>query len=169
MICERCKKNNASVFYEENINGNVTSYSLCTKCASELNKSGELSDFFTLPYLNSFGGGLLNGLFLGKENGIVNEEVCPLCNSSFSDLQKTGKAGCHECYKTFGDKLKGAIRSIHGNVKHTGRSPENFKKTHESETKLNDLKSRLMDAINEENFELAASLRDEIRSLEKEI
>lgn len=169
MICERCKKNNASVFYEENINGNFTSYSLCTKCASELNKKGDMTDLFTLPYLNSFGGGLLSGLFLGKENGFVNEAVCPLCNSRFSDLQKTGKAGCPECYKIFGDKLKNAIHSIHGNKMHTGRSPENFKRSHESKTKLSDLRSKLKDAVSEENFELAASLRDEIKALEKEI
>ena len=169
MICEKCKKNKASVFYEENINGTVTSYSLCRECANELDKGGDLSDLFALPYLHSFGGGLLNGLFLGKEGSVANEEVCPLCNSSFSDLQKTGKAGCHECYKTFEDKLKGAIRSIHGNGEHTGRSPAKFKRSHENETKLNDLKLRLKDAISEENFELAASLRDEIRSLEKEI
>ncbi len=169
MICERCKKNKASVFYEENINGNVTSYSLCSECAGGLNKTGGMADIFTLPYLNSYQGGLLNGLFFGKENGSVNKVVCPSCNSSFSDLQKTAKAGCPECYKTFGDKLSATIRSIHGNAKHTGRAPAKFGESREKETKINELKSRLKDAISEENFELAASLRDEIRSLEKEI
>ena len=169
MLCENCKKNNASVFYEENINGTVTSYSLCSECAGKLNKCGDISDIFTLPYLSSFGGGLLNGLFSQKDAITANEAVCPLCRSSFSDIKSSGKAGCPQCYTTFGDKLKGAIYSIHGNARHTGRSPSKFVEANENEIKISSLKSRLKDAINEENFELAATLRDEIKELKKEI
>ena len=42
MLCEKCKKNKATVFYEENINGKKRSYSLCEDCAAELQKSGDV-------------------------------------------------------------------------------------------------------------------------------
>lgn len=169
MICENCKKNKASIFYEENINGKVTSYSLCNECASKLKKGGDISDLFALPYLSSFGGGLLNGLFAEKEDGLTSEVICPLCNSRFKDIQKSGKAGCPQCYTIFGDKLKSAIYSIHGNAKHTGKSPKKLIELNESKEKITSLKSRLKDAISKEDFELAATLRDEIKALEKEI
>ena len=39
MLCEKCKKNEASVFYRENINGKERKYSLCPECAAELEKN----------------------------------------------------------------------------------------------------------------------------------
>ena len=41
MICESCKKNEATVFYEESINGTKRSYSLCAACAAAKEKDGE--------------------------------------------------------------------------------------------------------------------------------
>ena len=117
MLCERCKKNTATVFYEENINGESRSYSLCSECASELKKSG--------------------------------------------------KTGCPECYKTFGEELRSTIRSIHGNVKHIGRAPAKFRKSREKENELKELKKQLKEAIANENFESAANIRDKIRAMEK--
>ena len=38
MKCEKCQKNEATVFYRENINGKEAKYHLCPKCASELEK-----------------------------------------------------------------------------------------------------------------------------------
>ena len=43
MLCEKCKKNNASFFFEENINGKKRSLALCSECAEEMKKNGELN------------------------------------------------------------------------------------------------------------------------------
>ena len=42
MLCEKCKKNEATFYYHENVNGNEKNYRLCADCAKELEKSGEL-------------------------------------------------------------------------------------------------------------------------------
>ena len=42
MLCQKCKKNEATVYYKENINGHVTEYNLCPECAAELEKNGVL-------------------------------------------------------------------------------------------------------------------------------
>jgi len=36
MICDKCKKNTAQVYYTENINGKETKYALCHECAAEM-------------------------------------------------------------------------------------------------------------------------------------
>ena len=166
MLCERCKKNEATVFYEENINGASRSYSLCSECASEMKKNGELSGIFSVPNLTGFHDQLFGGLFGLTEAPAKARKTCPLCSSTFSDFQKNGKTGCPECYKTFGDELKSTIRSIHGNVKHIGRAPAKFRKNREKENELKALKEQLKEAIASENFELAAELRDKVRAIE---
>lgn len=166
MLCERCKKNNATVFYEENINGETRSYSLCSACASEMKKAGELSGLFPFSGFTSMQDQLFGGLFGISEPAVTPRRSCPLCSATLSDFKKNGKTGCPECYKTFGEELKGTIRSIHGNVKHIGRSPAKFRKNREKENELKELKKLLKKAISNEDFETAADLRDKIRAME---
>lgn len=167
MLCERCKKNTANVFYEETINGESRSYSLCSECASELKKSGEISGIFPFSGFGGIHDQLFGGLFGIAEPTVKTRKACPLCASTFSDFQKNGKTGCPQCYKAFGEELKNTIRSIHGNVKHVGRSPKKFRKNREKENELKDLKKQLKAAISNEDFENAALLRDRIRAMEK--
>ena len=168
MLCEKCKKNQATVFYEEIINGNKSSCSLCASCAAEMEKGGASSSgygWFSLP------DGLLGGLF--GQTVLPQKKVCPACGADFSYLRQTGKVGCPECYTVFGDQLRDIIRSAHGNVKHVGRSPARLRNNAKenqsapSEDRLTDLRRQMQVAISEENFELAATLRDEIRKLEE--
>ena len=168
MLCERCKKNTATVFYEETINGETRSYSLCQGCAADMKKSGELSGLFPFSGIGAMHDQLFGGLFGTVEPMGQLKKTCPLCASSFSDLKKNGKVGCPECYKTFGDELKATISSIHGNVKHIGRAPSKFRKDREKENELKALKKKLKEAISAENFEEAATLRDKIRAREND-
>lgn len=173
MLCEKCKKNNASFFFEENINGKKRSYALCQSCAEELKKSGELSntDFLNFGFsapLSSLHDSLFGSLFGSSSQigQISTKKSCPGCGSTLHDFRRLGKAGCGECYKTFAAELEGTIRSIHGNAKHTGRAPAKAKEKSKKESELNSLKNELKSAIENEEFEKAASLRDKIRSLE---
>ena len=166
MICERCKKNTATVFYQENINGEARSFSLCSECAANLQKNGEISGLFPFNSFNGIHDQLFGGLFGKPEAPAKIRKACSLCGSTLSDFQKDGKTGCPECYATFGEELKSTIRSIHGNVKHIGRAPAKFRKTQEKTNTLKKLKAELTQAISEENFELAATLRDKIRAIE---
>lgn len=168
MLCERCKKNTATVFYEESFNGESRSYSLCSECASDMKKNGELSGLFGFSALGGMNDQLFGGLFGLSEPATKARKVCPLCASAFSDLRANGKVGCPKCYEVFADELKGTIRSIHGNVKHIGRAPLKFRKGREKENELKSLKNQLKEAIANEDFESAATLRDKIRAIENE-
>lgn len=172
MLCDKCKKNTAQVYYTENINGKETKYALCHECANEMNKSGELG----LKMPNLFGGGIFGG-DMGSLIGSIlapqrsardntEQKKCDLCGMSFSDLMNEGKAGCPRCYDTFGDELERTIAGIHGGVKHTGRIPAKYRARLAESEKIEELKEKITAAVAEEDYETAARLRDEIRAIE---
>ena len=132
MLCERCKKNDATVFYRESVNGKQKSLSLCSECAEKAGKAGELDDeflsggfmktgFFDDPFL---GTDKLFGSLFGTHSlpGKTSEKVkkCSLCGATFNDLVNSGRAGCPECYKTFAEELNPTISRIHGTTSHVG-------------------------------------------------
>ncbi|MBR6726414.1 MAG: UvrB/UvrC motif-containing protein [Clostridia bacterium] len=172
MLCERCKKNNATFFYNETVNGKTTSLSLCHECAKELEAEGKL-------HSHGFDGaahfGEIDDLFSGffapakKAHTPANEKRCTLCASTFADIVKNGKVGCAECYRCFSDELSRTVRSIHGNVKHIPRATPEQKEKDERLTKIDALGAELSAAIAAEEFERAAQLRDEIKKLKEEL
>lgn len=174
MLCEKCKKRTATVFYNENINGKTRSYSLCGECAAELREKGELQDITSM--IGSFAdpfSSLHNDLF-GSFFGIParvpsgNDKVCPECGTTLRQITESGKLGCPACYTTFQDDLSGYIQSIHGTTKHTGNVPARHRVKKERTEKLKELKEELQKAIQNEQYETAATLRDEIHKLESE-
>ena len=138
MLCTNCKKNQANVFYKQNINGKVTEYSLCSECAEKLKNEGKLE--FNIPEPLDFGDpfGFHDpfesfGDFFGLKPFFAHpalgtrekkeEKKCTLCGSTFDDLVERGKIGCAECYKTFKDELRHTIENLHGKEKYVGRRP----------------------------------------------
>lgn len=167
MLCEKCKKREATTFLKQSINGSETTYNLCAECASKFYYKG-LNDF-SIDFSN------LLGLALSQndDNMLYNkptEEVdkCPECAMTFKDIVNLGKVGCGRCYITFQNQLMPSIQRIHGKTEHVGKvsvnAGEKIKKSH----MLHQLKEELSDAIKEQNFEHAAILRDKIRDIEKE-
>ncbi len=168
MKCDNCKNNEATFFYEENLNGKTRSLHLCPECAAKM-KGGDKLFSEGFPSFTQLHSNLLDGLF-GLSSPAVKEskKACPGCGAAWSDLRRAGKAFCPQCYTTFGEELRPTLRSLHGNVTHTGRAPADRREKREKEDRLTRLKKELASAIAEEKFEDAAKLRDEIRSLERE-
>lgn len=172
MLCQKCKKNEATVYYKENINGHVTEYNLCPECAAELEKNGVLhldshaEDLFGERMFDF--SPLISGFFGGALGTGKTEKRCPVCGSTFADIAKSGHIGCPECYNVFEKELSSTVNQLHGAAKPTGRSPKRFGEKHQREEKIAALKAELQKAIGEQAFEHAAELRDEIKALENE-
>lgn len=159
MLCENCKKNNATTYFKQNINGNVQEIYLCSECAAKLgigNMSSSLFDF------------LLPQFSIEPET----ERSCG-CGTTFGEISRTGMVGCPDCYTTFRNELSSALKKIHGVKQHVGRIPERLSKENAKADKkvkisendsTDELKARLDTAIKEENFEEAAKLRDMIKA-----
>ncbi|MCI8387248.1 MAG: hypothetical protein HFE63_02125 [Clostridiales bacterium] len=177
MLCQKCKKNNASVYYKENINGKVTEYSLCPDCAAELEKNGIIkfekpferlgdSMFDFSPLFSGFLGGLDRALSGGSHTSAKEPKHCPLCGSTFADIAHSGHIGCPECYATFENELAATINQLHGSAKPTGRIPKRFGEKQNREQEIAKLKAEMKTAIETQEFERAAELRDKLKALE---
>jgi protein arginine kinase activator len=90
---------------------------------------------------------------------------CPRCGFSQADFKKSGRLGCPDCYKTFAEGLGGLLKTMHKGTRHTGKSPEALRVSRENSDRLKTLQKKLNKAIESENFEEAAQLRDELKKI----
>lgn len=154
MLCNRCNKNEATIYYKQNINGEVREYALCPECAA---KQG-----MGLSGVNLFGS-LFSQSIPKREH-----KRCTLCASSFEDIRRSGKVGCAECYSVFSEELRPMISNIHSGEKHCGRAPGEEGEKRRAHSELEKLRAELQTAIANEEYERAATLRDMIKEMEAE-
>ncbi|MCK4262103.1 UvrB/UvrC motif-containing protein [bacterium] len=161
MLCEVCGKSQATVHYTEIINNDATEMHLCEDCAQK--KGAILKPHFPLA-------DLLSGLIDFKLPLTLKEEgrgKCPQCGMTYSDFKKIGRLGCGQCYNTFKESLAPLLKRVHGSNEHVGKSPALAGKAMRTTQQLRQLKEKLQRAIQREEFEEAARLRDRIREIEK--
>lgn len=90
---------------------------------------------------------------------------CSCCGATFADISKSGRCGCSECYDTFYEQLLPQLKRIHGSAEYVGKKINvTEKKSLESIGELNVILKKLID---EENYEQAAIVRDEIKKLKE--
>ncbi|MDY0234834.1 MAG: UvrB/UvrC motif-containing protein [Gudongella sp.] len=152
MLCESCKKRQATLHYTSVINGVVEEYHLCEVCAAGIQK-GIMENF---PVHKLF-------------EGLNLDVKCPNCSLSYEKFRATGKLGCSECYDAFGVELKSVIKGIHGHTKHSGKMPKRGITRIKKEINIEELTEQLEDAVKLEEFEKAADLRDEIKRLKSNL
>ena len=74
--------------------------------------------------------------------------------------------GCPACYEYFNESVLPIIKRMHRNDAHIGKMPKGYDEMHSLEIKLEHYKTKMDEAVLNENFERAAELRDEIKKLE---
>lgn len=176
MLCDRCQKRDAKILYTEIINGTKKEQHLCEECAAEytsfqmentvFNKDLTLGDLLSTILDNYY----VNGT---KEAGGKKPEiVCNQCGTSYEEFIQNGRFGCAGCYNSFRKQLNKTLKSIQGAEVHTGKKPIGFVSS--TEKLINDIPAvdklslKLQEAIEKEEFEEAAKLRDEIKELRRE-
>ena len=186
MLCENCGKNEANVRYTQIINGVKKEMALCEKCSHKLGIGINHLDFNMPINLSSFFGEFLEE----NEPDFLTQMlpqtslICEQCNMTYDDFVKNGKFGCSNCYEVFSNKIDPLLKNLHGANRHVGRGIKGLKSKNKIETKLvneskktqkettqltelDELKNSLKQAIQEERYEEAAKIRDEIKKLEK--
>lgn len=88
---------------------------------------------------------------------------CDGCGTSLSELARTGMTGCAKCYVTFEKQLAPYIGRIHGDVRHTGSIPRSAGAEIRRMREIERLKTELSRAVEIQDFENAARLRDLIK------
>lgn len=162
MLCENCGKNIATTNIKTVVNGVATEINLCNECARE-NGYHDIGNSSFAQLLASMLGDTLT---LSPTKQTVR---CSCCNSSFSDIAKTGKAGCSKCYETFYNELLPSIRRIHGSTVHSGKIPNKAPLViKQEEDSIEALRMKLNELVREEKYEEAAVIRDKIKKAEEE-
>jgi protein arginine kinase activator len=158
MICEVCQTENATVHLTQIISGKMQKIDLCEKCAKEKGVADPAG--FSLA-------DMLLGLGAADEikSNTTEELVCPQCGFTQPDFKKTGRLGCPQCYVTFSEGL-GVI--LKGTL-HKGKIPSRAARALEYQNRLKTLHASLQTAVQSENYEQAASLRDQITHLEMQL
>lgn len=95
-----------------------------------------------------------------------DNRVCPVCGHSWADFAGTGKFGCGECYRTFAAGAERVLRQVHSSAEHVGKVPSKSSAEIKQKRKLDDLKRQLKDAVAREDYETAAKLHSEIKTIE---
>ena len=159
MMCDKCGKNPATTHVKTVVNGVVKESNLCPHCAA---KEG-YGSFGKMSLAN-----MLASMFGDSiASGTSTKERCKCCGSSFSDIAQSGRVGCSECYETFKAELMPSLNRLHGKVQHVGKKPyATVSEEAKMENKLSELKAELKAAVEAEEYEKAAKLRDEIRNIE---
>ncbi len=156
MICQICQKKTATIHFTEIEDDKVVKMHLCEDCAEE-------KGFGENP---SCGLGNLVGSL--SELGDKEEDTvhCPQCGLTFREFRKVGRLGCGLCYETFSEKLSPLIKTLHKGHRHVGKVPTTHPPKEETPD-LDLLRKELRAAVEKEEFEKAAELRDRIKEEER--
>lgn len=156
MTCCNCKEKQATVHLTQITGEKMQKVDLCEDCAKKKGVNDPTG--FSLA-------DLLCGLGASSEMEQASGELkCRQCGFTQADFKKAGRLGCAECYNTFSEGLESLLETMHKGTKHVGKVPYSLQQSRELNERLKLLQKKLDKAIAEENFELAAQVRDEMKS-----
>ncbi len=152
MLCEKCGMNLANLHLTQNLNGKKTEINLCTNCAEQMGYLGTenifSTDFFNLLTPN-----------------IASHARCPGCGETYEEYKATKRVGCEFCYTHFSSFLEPVLKKVHGSALHVGKLPKKASAVLKQKHQIEHLRRLLQEAIMNEEFEKAAKIRDEIKTI----
>jgi protein arginine kinase activator len=163
-LCDQCKKNPASVHVEEILNNVKYEYNLCAKCAQGFNTDHSFDHFFK---------NFLEAMFAfqaepsaGSDLFNAGEAACQTCGLTYSQFTQTSRFGCADCYDSFRPQIETVLKNIQGSNRHEGKYPNKNSSALFLQKQLAEMKTALKKAIEVEDFEQAAILRDKIKEIQ---
>lgn len=159
MLCQSCKQRPATVHFKQTINKNQYEGYLCEQCYAKQNFMPKVNSFFNF-----------NDFFAPIAYTIPQQQLsCEKCGMTITEFSESGKLGCQQCYSVFRNSLDPIIRQVHGQFTHIGKFPPNVSQTMKIKKSIDNLKIELKKSVEEERYEDAAKIRDEIKILNEQI
>ncbi len=157
-----CHDQDAVIHIQQIMGGKTIELHLCEECAgrkgiSTASQKIELSLTQLLTGLVSPGGESAAG---------EKEMVCGRCGTGSGELRKSGKVGCAECYSVFRKEISRMVNTGSGPLMHRGKYPRRLLTYKTFFVDRERLKQKLRKAVENEDYETAALLRDRIQELE---
>ena len=159
--CRRCTKT-ATLHITEIREGKAVAVHLCETCAREyLEKSAETPEEVLQDLAAKFGE-LISAT-------VESVSACPECGITFNEFRESGRFGCAHDYSEFLEELVPLLENIHEDTKHTGKRPRHALMGTQDQARLVHLRNSLRAAVEAEDYESAAILRDQIAAIEAEV
>ena len=186
MLCDRCGQREATIHDVNIVDSAVRETHLCEQCADELQSAQATGKSATLgEWLAGLGMLAADAPKFPSQPRSNKAVACPNCGLRFLDLKKTGLVGCQTCYETFETRLRPLLQRAHeGGARHQGKQPalrssrEVVRVVDEGDSqikadeapgtiaeRIDALTHELAIAIEAENYEKAATIRDELAEL----
>ena len=143
--------------------GTVQELHLCESCAQQYLRSEGSDD--VSEEVGSFAEKLAE-LASDEDIDELNQLTCPNCGISFREFRSQGRLGCPHDYIVFKHELMPLLENIHGETQHTGKFPKCAPDDSQQQFRMIKLRQELRTAVEDEAYEDAARLRDEIQTLE---
>ena len=102
------------------------------------------------------------------ERRVSGPSVCPACGMTRTEILKKGRLGCDKCYEVFAAEMLPVVISLQHNDQHLGKVPRRSQARIKNSVELARLRREIEKAVAAENYELAAQLRDKIKTLPAE-
>lgn len=162
MKCCVCKEREATVHLTQIAGDKIQKLDLCEECARSKGVN-DPTGFSLADLLLGLGASQEMEQAAAATKG--GELKCPRCGFTQADYKKAGRLGCPDCYQTFAEGLKSLLKTMHKGPRHIGKAPEQLRRHLDFKRHLAQLQRQLAQAIETEDFEQAAVLRDEIKHL----
>ncbi len=167
MLCQDCNHNESTVHLTQIVNNKKLMLNLCKDCAE---KRGFHSPFEHMPFPLAE---LVTGMVGSTKGSSTSKGTkkstkirrCPACGMSFEDFGKSGRLGCGKCYLAFRGEMTELLRKVHGSPRHRGKGSMEPSELMQPVKEERRLREELKRAIADEDFERAANIRDQIRTL----
>lgn len=155
-ICSRCGKRSATILLTEFVDGTPVEHHLCEKCYAEQDEG---------PLPQAILGRLLAAVAPALAE--MRSHTCPACGMNYLEFRQGLTLGCQHGYGAFEEQLEEILQQIHGATWHTGKVPPGMGRDTAVRNRIKSLRERQGKAVAEENYELAAELRDQILELQQ--
>ena len=164
--CDLCGAGQPTVRYTEIDEGRVTKRTICRTCA---HARGLLDE---PPQAVAVLQKLLQATAAtpapaAEPVAAEPERTCDACHWSLAAFRRTGRLGCPDCWTTFEAQLLPVLRQVQPQLQHVGKAPRTQARQAELRQRAADLRGELERAVRGEDYERAARLRDEIRTVEQ--
>ena len=166
MKCQKCEK--PATFHITELTGEeVVAFHFCKECAETyLQPNGEAPN--TAATLSGMFAEQLKVGQTAEDLSRLDQKTCPVCGISFFEFRQSGRLGCPQDYEFFAEELEQLMMNIHGATEHIGKSPKHGVPDAQRQADMIRLRREMKGAVENEEYELASKLRDEIRNLQTE-
>ena len=160
MVCQRCKKTTATVHITDLV-GEPKELHLCEECAAQEGIQVKMP-----VALNTLLEEFVKHQVASQE---MSDLTCPKCGMSFLQFRQQGVLGCPHDYEAFDKILAPMIAQAHeGAGHHVGKVPNKASGSQKRQHLMLKLRRELEEAVEREDYESAAKLRDQLKELEQQ-